>query len=143
MSRFLKTVLPYTLVAVGLVVGFAAGQYSSSYFAGLMFNPRLGQQEVTRLAADHAVLQLLDEGNVNQARSLLVLREDGLILGLSSLSTYLPGESAQSACRLLQAVASHRIESATETQAEIQESADVRNLVSASLRSPVACKRTK
>jgi hypothetical protein len=58
-----------------------------------LFNRRLGEQDLAKLAADHLVLQLLDSGTVNQARALLILREDGQILGLNAVSPYLPDPS--------------------------------------------------
>lgn len=142
--RLFKILLPYALVAMGAIAAFAAGAYSSAYFAGMIFNHRLGEQELAQLASDHIVLQLLDSGNANQARALLVLREDGQILGLHALAPYLPDPSALSACRLLRAVATHRIaHPVNANQTGAQESADVRNMVAAVLRNPVACRRTK
>lgn len=139
--RFFKLVLPYVLVAVGAIAAFAAGAYACSYFAGMFFNPRVGERNVARLAEDHIILQFLDTGDVNQARAFLVSAENGRILAINSVAPYLSDQQALSACRLLRAVANFRIAHPTGgSQGEPQGSADIDNMVAEILRKPVACR---
>lgn len=139
--RFFKFVLPYLLVAVGAIVIFGAGVYASSRFVGMMFNPRLGERDVARLAEDHVILQFLDTGSVDQARALVVSTENGRILAINSVSPYLSDPQALSACRLLRAVATFRTAHPTGGGHEgSQGSAGVDNMVSEILRNPVACR---
>jgi hypothetical protein len=141
MMRFVKLVLPYVLGAVGAVVAFGAGAYTSFHFAGMFLNPQLGRRDIARLAEDHIILQYLDSGSVDQARAFLVSMENGRVLAINAVSPYLSDQEALSACRLLRAVGNFRIAHPTGAGSGASPgSANVDNMVSETLRNPVACR---
>ena len=98
---------------------------------------------------DHILLVSLDAGNAEQARSLLILREDGHLLAVDSVSPYMSDELAKSTCRIMRKVARQRADNAgkyaeaaffdsPETGKMVTESS---KMVSAALQGPAACLR--
>jgi hypothetical protein len=143
MRRFLKLIGPYILAIVCAVGIFAAGAYLGFYFMGSVFTPRFGQDELSRLVNDHSLLLSLDAGQVDQARSLLILREDAHLMALDGVSPYLSDELANSTCRIMRRIAKQRADNAGKyTETALAESPEVRKMVSESLQSPAGCLRT-
>ena len=145
MRRFLKLIGPYILAIVCAVGIFAVGAYSALVFAERLFiMPRFGQEELSRLVDDHILLLSLDAGQVDQARSLLILREDVHLMALDGVSPYLSDELANSTCRIMRRIAKRRADNAGKyTETAVSESPEVRKMVSESLQSPAGCLRTR
>jgi hypothetical protein len=141
MPRLLKVLLPYVAGAVGALVIFAAGVYSSFYLTGMLVSPRFGVQQVAEMAQDHNLLQSLDAGRVDEARSLLITNEDIQIMSLDMLAPYLPDDLAKTTCRIMQKVAQERANNAAKYAAAETSDPAVRKIVAASLQNPAACAR--
>ena len=144
MRQILKSALPFALAAIAAIAIFFAGAYSSAYFTGRVLPPRWGLQDVAELATYHALLHSLDAGNVEDARALLILQEDGHLMSVDMLVPYLPDDLAKSTCRIMQKVAQQRADNAGKYAAtEATSDPEVRRIVAASLRNPTACRRAR
>ena len=100
LPRLLKIIIPYIVIVVGAVVIFVAGAFAAFWFTGRVITPRFGMQQAAELAQDHALLDSLDAGNVDQARSLLIMREDFNLMSLDMLAPYMSDDlsAGSSAC---------------------------------------------
>jgi hypothetical protein len=144
MASILKSALPYALAVIAAIPVFFAGAYSADYFTGKVLAPRFGSQNVAELATTYALLHSLDAGNVEEARSLLILQEDGNLMSIDMLAPYFPDDLAKSACRIMQKVAKQRTENAAKYAAtEATSDPEVHKIVAASLQNPAACSRAK
>ena len=144
MLPVLKRALPYALAVIAALAIFFAGAYSSAYFTDRVLTPRFGLQDVAELATDSTLLNALDSGKVEDARALLIMQEDGHLMSVDMLASYLPDDLAKSACRIMQKVAKRRADNAAKyTGTEFADSPEVRNVVAASLQNPTACARAK
>lgn len=144
MPRLLKIMIPYALAVLAAVAIFAAGAYAALWFTGRVLTPRFGLQEVAELATNHTLLHSLDAGNVDEARSLLIMQEDTHLMSLDMLAPYLPDDLAKSTCQIMQKVAKQRADNAAKYSAtESASDPGVRQMVTASLEKPAACKRAK
>lgn len=109
--RFFKIVAPYALAVISAIGIFAAGAYTGMHFTTeYIFTPRLGQEQVARVLEDHTILHHLDKGELAEAHKLLDLREGGNVFTLNSLASYLPNETAITACKALAVVGKRRNE---------------------------------
>jgi hypothetical protein len=144
MPRLLKIMIPYVVAALTAVAIFAAGAYAAVWFTGAVLTPQFGLQEVAELATTHTLLHSLDAGNVDEARSLLIMQEDGDLISLDMLAPSLPNDLAKSTCRIMQKVAKQRADNAAKyTATESSTDSGVRHMVTASLEKPAACERAK
>jgi len=96
MPRLLKIMIPYVVAVLAAVAIFAAGAYAAVWFTGAVLTPRFGLQEVAELATNHTLLHSLDAGNVDEARSLLIMQEDAHLISLDMLAPSLPDDLAKS-----------------------------------------------
>jgi hypothetical protein len=72
---------------------------------------------------------------VDEARTLLIMREDGNLISLDMLAPYLPDDLAKSTCRIMQKVA--KTDNAAKYSAtESATDPEVRQMVAASLQNP-------
>jgi hypothetical protein len=140
--RYLKIALPYVGAVLGAIAIFAAGAYSGAWFTGRVLTAPLGQRDLAQLADRHALLHSLDAGHVEDARTLLILEEDGDLMSLDMLSPYLSDDLAKSTCRIMQVVAKRRADNAAMyAKTEASSDPEVRNFVAAALQHPAACGR--
>ncbi len=96
------------------------------------------------MATNHTLLRALDAGNVDEARSLLIMQEDTNLLSLDMLAPYFPDDLAKSTCRIMQKVAKQRADNAAKYSAtESASDPGVRQMVTASLKKPAACEHAK
>lgn len=138
--RFLKVIAPYVAVVIVALVIFAAGAYCGVNVISSISNRKIGDDQFLRSIEDHSVLLLLDQGDVQKARALLALREDGNILALDSVAPFARDDRKIAACHHLQKIAEWReshaeIYSRTTTADERQ----VRQAVSETLAAPASC----
>lgn len=144
MPRLLKIMIPYVVAVLGAVAIFVAGAYAAIWFTGRALSPRLGVQEASELSTDYTLLHSLDAGNVDEARSLLIMQEDMHLMSLDMLAPYLSDDLARSTCRIMQKVATQRTDNAAKYSAtESATDPAVRQTVAASLQNPAACGRAK
>jgi hypothetical protein len=144
MPRLLKIMIPYVCTVAGAVAVFTAGAYAAAWFTGRVLTPQFGMHELAELAEDHALLRSLDAGNVDEARTLLIMHEDGNLMSLDMLAPYLPDDMAKSTCRIMQKVAKQRADNAAKySPTESSSDAEIRQTVAASLQNPAACGRAK
>jgi len=144
MPPIVKRALTFVLAVIGAIAIFFAGAYSSVYFTNRVLTPRLGLQNLAELVTDSALLSALDAGNVETARALLIMDEDGHLIGLDGLAPNLDDDLAKSTCKIMRGVAKRRTDNAAKYAAtEPASDPDVRKLVTASLQNPVACARAK
>lgn len=144
MPHILRRALPFVLVVIAAIAIFFAGAYSSAYFTGRVLTPRLGLQDVAELATDSTLLRSLDAGSVEEARALLILREDSHLMTVDMLAPYLPDDLAKSTCRIMQKIAKQRADNAAKYAAtEATSDPEVRKIVAGSLQNPSACDRAK
>jgi hypothetical protein len=139
MPRLLKLILPYAIGVLGTIAIFVAGAYSSAWFAGKVLAPRLGLEDVSQLSVDHVLLTSLDAGRVDEARSLLILEEDGKVMSLDMLAPYLPDDLAKSTCRIMQKIAQQRAGNAAKYSGTGHPDPEIRQSVATSLQNPAAC----
>lgn len=144
MPRLLKIMIPYAVAVLAAVAIFAAGAYTAVWFTGRVLTPQFGLKEVAELATNHALLHSLDAGNADEARSLLIMEEDGHLISLDMLAPYLPDDLTKSACRIMQKVAKQRADNAAKYSAtESASDPGVRQMVAAALAKPAACEHAK
>jgi len=144
MPRLLKVMIPYAVAVLAALAIFVAGAFLTGWFTGRVLNPRFALQDTAKLAVDRALLQSLDAGKVDEARSLLILQEDGHIMFLDMMAPYLPEDQAKSICRIMQKIAKHRSENTAKYSAtEASSSPEVSRSVAASLQNPAACRQSK
>jgi hypothetical protein len=144
MPSILKSALPYATAVIAAIAIFFAGAYSSSYFTSRVLTPRLGLQDVSELAMDSTLLHELDSGNVEDARSLLIMQEDTHLMTVDMLAPYFPDDLAKSTCHIMQKIAKQRADNAAKYAAtEATSTPELRNFVAASLQNPTACSRAQ
>ena len=111
---------------------------------GRALAPELGLRDVSDLVTDYALLYSLDADKVDQARALLVVREDFQLMSLDMDAPYFSDDLAKSACRIMQKVAKQRADNAAKySPSESTSDPDVRRTVAAALQNPAACTRAK
>ena len=144
MPRLLKIMIPYVVAVLGAVGIFAAGAYAAIWYTGKVLTPRWGAQELSEFITEHSLLRSLDAGNVDEARNLLILEENGHLISLDMLSPYLADDLAKTTCRVMQKVAKQRADNAAKySTTEPATDPEVRQTVAAALQNPAACSRAK
>ena len=109
MKRILRLAAPYVLVVICAVGLFAAGAYSSIHFVvSSIFNPKLGQDAIARLAEHASTLGPLDADDPAKAHAFMKMREDADLLWLDNLAPYLSDDEAKNACKLMRNIAERR-----------------------------------
>lgn len=140
----LKRMVPYAIAVLTALAIFVAGAYLAAWFTGRLLTPQFGLQDTSDLATESVLLETLDAGKVDEARSLLILQEDGHIMSLDMIAPYLPDDRTKAVCRIMQKIAKHRAENATKySAAETPAGPEVSKSVAASLQHPAACLRTQ
>lgn len=104
----IKKILPIALAVVFSIIIFIAGAYTGIYgFASIKTTSML--QDIFIASADvNLALDYLDHGEAEKARQFLLLKQDGVILSINSLSEYTDKASYKTACHILKRINQNR-----------------------------------